>query len=115
MIKLGVIGIAAGAFSALLGVGGGTVIVPLLIFWLGFGERVATATSLAAIVAIAAMAAFGQALYGNVDATNAALLAGPAIVGVVLGVGLQQRLPERTVSLMFAVLLCAVAIDLIIP
>lgn len=115
MIKLGVIGIAAGAFSALFGVGGGTVIVPLLIFWLGFGERAATATSLAAIVVIAAMAATGQALYGNVDAGNAALLAGPAIVGVVLGVGLQQRLPERAVSLMFAVLLCAVAVDLIVP
>lgn len=115
MIKLGVIGIAAGAFSALFGVGGGTVIVPLLIFWLGYGERMATATSLTAIVVIAAIAASGQALYGNVDAGNAALLAGPAIVGVVLGVGLQQRLPERTVSLLFALLLTGVAIELIIP
>lgn len=115
MIKLGLIGIAAGAFSALFGVGGGTVIVPLLILWLGYGERTATATSLAAIVVIAAIAAFGQALYGNVDAGNAALLAGPAIVGVVLGVGLQQRLPERLVSVLFALLLTGVAIELIIP
>jgi uncharacterized membrane protein YfcA len=115
MIKLGLIGIAAGAFSALFGVGGGTVIVPLLILWFGYGERTATATSLAAIVVIAAIAAFGQALYGNVDAANAALLAGPAIVGVVLGVGLQQRLPERVVSLLFALLLTGVAIELIIP
>jgi uncharacterized membrane protein YfcA len=115
MIKLGLIGIAAGAFSALFGVGGGTVIVPLLILWFGYGERTATATSLAAIVVIAAIAAFGQALYGNVDVANAALLAGPAIVGVVLGVGLQQRLPERVVSLLFALLLTGVAIELIIP
>ena len=115
MIKLGVIGIAAGAFSALFGVGGGTVIVPLLILWLGYGERMATATSLAAIVVIAAIAAFGQALYGNVDAGNAALLAGPAIVGVVLGVALQQRLPERVVSLLFALLLTGVAVELIVP
>jgi uncharacterized membrane protein YfcA len=115
MIKLGLIGIAAGAFSALFGVGGGTVIVPLLILWFGYGERTATATSLAAIVVIAAIAAFGQALYGNVDVANAALLAGPAIIGVVLGVGLQQRLPERVVSLLFALLLTGVAIELIIP
>ena len=115
MIKLGLIGIAAGAFSALFGVGGGTVIVPLLILWFGYGERTATATSLAAIVVIAAIAAFGQALYGNVDVSNAALLAGPAIVGVVLGVGLQQRLPERLVSLLFALLLTGVAVELIIP
>ena len=115
MITLGLIGIAAGAFSALFGVGGGTVIVPLLILWLGYGERMATATSLAAIVVIAAIAAFGQALYGNVDAGNAALLAGPAIVGVVLGVALQQRLPERVVSLLFALLLTGVAVELIVP
>ena len=89
MIKLAAIGVAAGAFSALFGVGGGTVIVPLLIFWLGYGERRATATSLGAIVIIAALAAAGQAPYGNVEVGNAALLAGPAIVGV----GARRRAP----------------------
>ena len=102
IIKLAVIGVLAGAFSALFGVGGGVVIVPLLIFWLGYGERRATATSLCAIVVIGAFAAAGQGLYGNVDVGDAALLAGPAIVGVALGVALQQRIPERVVSLLFA-------------
>lgn len=109
------IGVAAGAFSALFGVGGGTVIVPLLIFWLGYGERSATATSLGAIVVIGAFAAAGHGLYGNVDIANAALVAGPGIVGVALGVGLQQRIPEKVVSLMFALLLTVVAVELIIP
>lgn len=115
LIKLAVIGFAAGAFSALFGVGGGTVIVPLLIFWLAYGERQATATSLCAIVVIAAIAAAAHGLYGNVDPLNALLLAAPAVVGVVLGVALQQRIPERAVSLMFALLLTAVAVELIIP
>jgi uncharacterized membrane protein YfcA len=115
LIKLGVIGLAAGAFSALFGVGGGTVIVPLLIFWLAYGERQATATSLAAIVIIGALAAAGHGLYGNVDVGNALLIAVPAILGVALGVALQQRLPERVVSLMFAALLVGVAIELIVP
>jgi uncharacterized membrane protein YfcA len=115
VLKLAVIGALAGAFSALFGVGGGVVIVPLLIFWLGYGERRATATSLCAIVVIGAYAAGGQALYGNVNPGDAALLAGPALAGVALGVGLQQRVSERAVSLMFAALLCAVAIQLIIP
>ena len=115
VLKLAVIGASAGAFSALFGVGGGVVIVPLLIFWLGYGERQATATSLCAIVVIGAFAAGGQALYGNVDAGHAALLGGPAILGVALGVGLQQRVSERAVSLMFAALLCVVAVQLIIP
>ncbi len=115
MIKLATIGIAAGAFSALYGVGGGTVIVPLLIIWLAYGERQATATSLAAIVIIAAFAAAGHGLYGNVDIALAALVAVPAIAGVTIGVGLQQRIPERVVSLLFAALLTGVAVELILP
>lgn len=113
--KLAVIGFAAGTFSALFGVGGGTVIVPLLIFWVAYGERRATATSLAAIVLIGALAAAGHGIYGNVDVGKALLVAVPAVVGVTLGVGLQQRLPERVVSLMFALLLTGVAVELIIP
>ena len=73
-LKLAVIGTAAGAFSGLLGVGGGSVIVPLLIIWLGFGEREATGTSMMAIVVIAALAVSLQAAYGNVDPANAALV-----------------------------------------
>lgn len=113
LIKLATIGVAAGAFSALFGVGGGIVIVPLLLIWLSYGERQATATSLAAIVIIAGFAAAGHGLYGNVDVLLAALVAIPAIAGVTIGVGLQQRIPERTVSLMFALLLIAVAMELI--
>jgi uncharacterized membrane protein YfcA len=114
-IKLAVIGVAAGAFSGLFGVGGGTVMVPLLIFWLAYGERQATATSLAAIVGIAALASAGHGLYGNVDLEHAALLAGPAVAGVAFGVALQQRIPQRAVSLLFALLLVAVALQLLIP
>ncbi|HKJ36517.1 MAG TPA: sulfite exporter TauE/SafE family protein [Solirubrobacterales bacterium] len=115
LIKLAVIGLLAGAFSALFGVGGGTVIVPLLIFWLAYGERQATATSLSAIVIIGALAAAGHGLYGNVDVGNALLVAVPAVLGVALGVALQQRIPERLVSLMFAALLVGVAVELIVP
>jgi uncharacterized membrane protein YfcA len=115
ILKLALIGTAAGAFSGMFGVGGGTVIVPLLILWLAFGEREATGTSLAAIVVIALLAVAGHALYGNVEPGEAALVAVPAIAGVVLGTGIQQRLPERGVSLLFAVLLVVIAFELAIP
>jgi uncharacterized membrane protein YfcA len=59
-LKLMTIGTLAGVFSGLFGVGGGSVIVPLLILWLGYDERAATATSLAAIVFIAGFAAAVQ-------------------------------------------------------
>jgi uncharacterized membrane protein YfcA len=91
------------------------VIVPLLILWLSYGEREATGTSLAAIVVIAILAAVGQGLYGNVDLAEALLVAGPAVAGVIAGATLQQRLPEQAVSLLFALLLVAIAIELVIP
>jgi uncharacterized protein len=113
-LKLAVIATAAGAFSGLLGVGGGSVIVPLLIVWLGYGAREATGTSMLAIVLIATVAVIFQAAYGNVDPANAALVGIPALGGVVVGTALQQRLPERYISLMFAALLVAIAVKLIL-
>jgi uncharacterized membrane protein YfcA len=114
ILKLAAVGTAAGAFSGLFGVGGGTVIVPLLILWLGYGERLATGTSLAAILVIALFAAGAQGLYGNVDLAHGLLVGLPAVAGVVAGAALQQRLSERAVSLLFALLLAAIAAELII-
>jgi uncharacterized membrane protein YfcA len=115
LLTLGAIATAAGAFSGLFGVGGGTVIVPLLIFWLAYDEREATGTSLVAIFLIAAFAAAGQGIEGNVDVLKALLVGVPAVGGVIAGAALQQRLPERGVSLLFAALLVAVAVELIVP
>ncbi len=111
--KLFAIATAAGTFSGLFGVGGGTIIVPLLILWLGYGEREATGTSLAAIVVIAAFATVGQALYGNVDVPKGALVGVPALAGIVAGTAVQQRIPERAVALLFAAFLVATAAELI--
>jgi uncharacterized membrane protein YfcA len=114
LVRLAVIATAAGAFSGLFGVGGGTIIVPLLILWLGYEEREATGTSLAAIAIIAAIAAGAQGLYGNVDVGEALLIGMPAVLGVVAGTALQQRVPSRAVAGAFALLLVASAILLIL-
>jgi uncharacterized membrane protein YfcA len=113
--RLALIATLAGAFSALFGVGGGVVIVPLLLLWLGYGEHEATGTSLAAIAVIAALAATVHAAYGNVDFLDGLLIGLPAVAGVVIGTALQQRLSGRAVSLMFATLLVAVSLILLIP
>src|SRR3954452_22045349 len=113
--KLAAIGTLAGAFSGLFGVGGGTIIMPLLLFWFAYGERLATGTSLAAIVLIGLLGAIAQGgIYGNVHVLTGLLLAIPAVLGVVMGTAIQQRIPQRAVSLLFAVLLVAVAIELIL-
>lgn len=114
LLKLAAIGTAAGVFSGLFGVGGGTVIVPLLILWLGYGEREATGTSLAAIVVIAAVAAATQGAYGRVDVTRALEIGLPAVGGVVAGTALQQRVSQKAVSLLFAALLVAAAVELLV-
>jgi uncharacterized membrane protein YfcA len=112
-LRLVAIGTAAGLFSGIFGVGGGTVIVPLLILWLGYGEREATGTSLAAIVCIAAFAASVQAGYGNVRVSDGLLMGVPAIGGVLAGAWLQQRLHSRTIALLFAAVLVAAAAELL--
>ncbi len=114
VLKLVAIGTAAGLFSGIFGVGGGTVIVPLLVLWLGYGEREATGTSLAAIIFIAGFAAAVQAGYGNVRVVDGLLVGIPAVGGVLLGTWLQQRLRSRTIALLFAAVLVASAVELLI-
>jgi uncharacterized membrane protein YfcA len=113
-LTLTAIGTLAGLFSGLFGVGGGTVIVPLLVLWLGYDERAATGTSLAAIVFIAGFAAATQGLYGNVHVLDAVLIGVPAIGGVLIGTWLQQRLRSPSISLLFAAVLVASALELIL-
>ncbi len=114
-MRLAVIGTGAGLFSGLFGVGGGTVIVPLLVLWLGYGTREATGTSLGAIVLIAAAAMLTQGAYGNLHAGDGLLVGVPAVGGVLAGTWLQQRVDPRWVSLLFAALMVVVAITLLIP
>ena len=114
LVRLAVIATVAGAFSGLFGVGGGTVIVPLLLLWFGYEEREATGTSLAAIVLIGLLAAAAHGLYGNVDLSKGVLIGLPAIGGVVAGTALQQRVSTRAVAAMFAVLLAVSAILLVV-
>ena len=113
LLRLAAIATAAGAFSGLFGVGGGTIIVPLLVIWLGYGQKEAPGTSLAAIIMIGALAAGAQAAYGNVDRGTGLLIAVPAVAGVVAGTALQQRISEKAVAAAFVALLLASAAVLI--
>ena len=112
--QIAVIAIAAGAFSGLFGVGGGSVIVPLLVIWCGFNEKVATGTSLLAIALIALIAAASHATFGSIDVLKGMLVGVPAVGGVVLGTAVQQRLSDRVLSLLFAVMLLTIATLLLV-
>ena len=112
-LKVLSIGLVAGLFSALFGVGGGIVIVPLLILLLGFESRLATGTSLAAIGITALAGTILYAFEGHVDVAHAALVGLPAAAGAIVGTGLQQRVSGRLLTLAFAVLLAVLAVWLL--
>jgi len=113
-VRLVLIGLVAGLFSSLFGVGGGIVIVPLLMLVAAFGAREATATSLGAIVITALAGVTLYALRGKVDVSYALLIGIPAMGGAILGTSLQRRLSGRALALAFAGLLTAVGIWLIV-
>jgi uncharacterized protein len=113
-VRLVAIGLVAGFFSALFGVGGGIVIVPLLILWVAFPTRAAAATSLAAIGLTAFAGVVNYWAHGDVRPGYAALVGFPAAAGAIGGTALQQRLHARTVELLFALLLVGIAIWLFV-
>jgi uncharacterized membrane protein YfcA len=106
------VGVAAGFFSALFGVGGGIVIVPLLILFAAFDSKQATGTSLAAIALTAAFGTVAFSTLGEVAWREAAVVGGPAMAGTVAGTWLQQRVSSRLLKRLFALFLVAVAIRL---
>jgi uncharacterized protein len=109
-VRLVLIGLVAGLFSTLFGVGGGIVIVPLLILVAGFASRQATATSLAAIGITALAGTVLYALEGELQVAHAALVGLPAAAGAVVGTTAQQRVSSRALTLAFAVLLAGIAL-----
>ncbi len=113
LVTLVGVGLAAGLLSALFGIGGGTVVVPLLLY-AGFAPRAATGTSLAAVALIALVGAISFAFHGELKPGAAAIVGLPAVVGAIAGAALQQRLATRTLVLAFAVFLAAVGIRLLV-
>ncbi len=113
-MRLLLIGLVAGFFSALFGVGGGVVIVPLLLLAARFELRNATATSLAAIGVTATAGTITYAFHGDLEPVYAALVGVPAAGGALVGATLQQRLPVRALSYLFAALLVAIGIRMLV-
>lgn len=112
MIEAALIGMLAGLFAGLLGIGGGALFVPALTLFLGLGQVEAEATSLLAIVPTAIVGTWRQRSYGNVRERDAALLGVLAIAGAIGGVVIANAVPERALEIMFAGLQVYVAVRL---
>jgi uncharacterized membrane protein YfcA len=103
------IGFAAGAVAGMLGVGGGILFVPALTLALGLGQVEAEATSLLAIVPVSIVGAYRQHRYGNVRIKDGLVIGALSALGVVVGVGVANAIPERALQLAFAALTLFVA------
>jgi uncharacterized membrane protein YfcA len=110
LVRVVLVGAAAGFLSGLFGVGGGVLMVPALVLMLAMGQRLAHGTSLAAIVPIALAGVAGYALEGEIDWTASLfLIVGSAGLGARIGTHLLHVLPQRALALVFALVLLATA------
>jgi uncharacterized membrane protein YfcA len=109
------VGATAGFASTLFGIGGGLILVPALSLLLGFPLKRAVATSLAAIVGIAAVGVAVEALYrpSNLVPLLAILLTAGSLVGARAGASLVHRIPERTLRAVFAAFLTLAAVRML--
>ncbi|RRJ87837.1 sulfite exporter TauE/SafE family protein [Gulosibacter macacae] len=108
------IGLAVGLASGLFGIGGGLLIVPALVYLLKYEQRLASGTSLLAIVAPSIAGVISYALAGYVDALLAAILAAGSMLGAPIGTWLLARLSKRALQWSFIGFLVVVIVMLFI-
>jgi uncharacterized protein len=113
VIETVAVGLAAGLIAGLLGVGGGVLMVPALVVFLGLSQIEGEATSLLAIVPTALVGAWRQSSYGNVRWRDALIIGGLSVAGGAVGVAAANALPERVLRLGFAAIMVIVAVQLV--
>ena len=106
------LGFAAGLTSGLLGVGGGVLFVPALVFFLDQGQLDAESTSLLAIVPVALLGAWRQGRYGNLRLRDGILVGLLAPPGILIGTTVANEVSERALELGFAALQLFFAVSL---
>jgi uncharacterized membrane protein YfcA len=114
VLLLAALGVAAGGVAGLFGVGGGVLFVPALTLVVGLTQLEAEATSLLAIVPVAALGSWRQHRAGEVRWRDAALIGAGSIGTAAVGVLIADAAPERALRVAFAGLLLVVAWRLVV-
>lgn len=109
------IGVAAGVLSGFVGVGGGIIIVPALVFFLGFSQHTAQGTSLALMLPpIGLLGFYNYYKSGNTNLTAAAIIAVAFILGAYFGSKLSISLDQRVVKKVFGGIMLLASLKLLI-
>ena len=110
-----ILGLVAGFLSGILGIGGGIILVPALIFIFGFTQLQAQGTTLALMVPpIGLLAAMRYYQSGNVKLGIAGFICAGFVIGGLLGANLVQNLPEPLIRRIFAVFLLAISLRMLL-
>ncbi len=109
-----IIGLLAGSFSGLVGIGGGVIIIPMLVYFLGFSQHQAQGTSLAIMLPpIGLMAVYQYYKAGHVNLTYAMIIAGAFFIGGYFGAKYAVKVPQDILKKIFGVFLLFVALKTI--
>lgn len=115
IISLIIIGLIAGLLSGVMGVGGGVIMIPLMIFFLGFSQHEAQGTSLAVLaVPVTMLAAYTYYQEGHVNWRYAAVIAVFFVVGGYFGSKIAININQRTLKTIFAIILIVIAVKMLI-
>ncbi len=114
IIILLLIGLAAGMLSGMVGVGGGIIIVPALIFFLGFTQKMAQGTSLGILLLpVGILGAIQYYKHGQMDLRIVAIISIAFVFGSFAGSKLALSLPQETMKKLFALLMIIVALKML--
>jgi hypothetical protein len=109
------LGLTAGAFSGIVGIGGGIIIVPALVFFFGMTQHLAQGTTLALMVPpIGILAAWTYYNQGYVDMRVALFVAIGFLVGGLIGAKIAVMLPNHILKKIFAFVLFAIGIKMLV-
>ena len=115
IVSLIVIGLLAGMLSGLVGVGGGIIMVPLLILFLGFSQHQAQGTSLTVLVVpVTALAVFNYYKQGYINWKYALVIALFFIIGGYFGSKLAVSIDQKILKKIFSIVLLLVGVKLLL-
>lgn len=111
--KLLLLGAIAGLLSGFIGVGGGFIVIPMLMWMFGMSFKEASGTSLAAICILSIPGIIAHGLYGHIDYVRGLAIAAGSIPGALMGSALLKYLPDKILRIVFGALLFVVAAVLV--
>lgn len=113
IVKLGAIGLVTGLVNGLLGIGGGTILIPAMIFLLGEKQHKAHGTSLAIILPTAVVSAIVYYFHDNLDLSLTLKVVTGAVIGGYIGAKLMNKIPAKSLKKLFGIFMVVAGLRMV--